>query len=392
MDWNYINSATRHRQGKNSGEDRLETMKIVSKLRRVDWIVVSLVLILNAIGLINLLGVTIDSSRWMQQLFWRQLLWSLIGILLMFVVAGGSYKQIVRPAPLFYVLSVGLVVLPLLLGIRRKGAHSWLLFGNVSVQPAEFAKLALILMLARFLGTRSRQGKIALVDGIIALVIALIPAVIVALQPDLGSAVIFVSIAGILLFVAGLHKRWILAMIAVMIIGAALWYPHLKPYQQARISVFLHPWEDSLGKGYNVVQSEIAIGSGQISGKGFGQGSQTRYRFLPEHYTDFIFAGFIEQFGLIGGIVLLSLYGILFYRLYRLAVRAHDPDGLYLVAGVMALLSTHVILNIGMTMGLLPVTGLPLPWLSYGGSSLLTSFLGIGLALTSVRERYMFER
>jgi rod shape determining protein RodA len=227
-------------------------------------------------------------------------------------------------------------------------------------------------------------------DIVITVIVTMIPAAIVAKQPDLGSAIIFLAIGGGVLLMAGLSHRWIVILIVSMVVGALALYPHLKPYQQDRIKVFLNPWEDSLNKGYNVVQSEIAIGSGKVTGKGFGRGSQTRYRFLPEHYTDFIFAGYIEQFGLVGGVMLLSLYAILFFRVLKLALRAVELTGFYLAGGVFVLLVTHVVLNIGMTMGLLPVTGLPLPWMSYGGSSILVSSIAIGLALTTTKEKYMF--
>ncbi len=359
-------------------------------LRGIDWGTVSVVLILNGLGLATLYGVTVDAPEWMQQLVLRQFVWSVLGICALFIFASISHRRIMRGAPFFYVIGIFLVVLPMLLGMQRKGAHSWLIFGGLSIQPVEFAKLAFIIALARFLGARADQSRLRVPDIIITAVLSLIPAILVAKQPDFGSAIIFIAIAIVLLFLAGLSRGWIIVLTLFMVLAAVLVYPHLKPYQKDRIKVFLHPWEDSLNKGYNVVQSEIAIGSGQVWGKGFGKGSQTKYRFLPEYYTDFMFPGLVEQGGLIGGCVVLALYGILIHRLRTIALRCREAEGFYLVGGVLALFITHIILNIGMTMGLLPVTGLPLPWLSYGGSSLLMSYLAVGLALSTIRDRYIF--
>jgi rod shape determining protein RodA len=362
----------------------------LKRRQETDWWLVLIVITLNIIGLFNLYGVTADAAAWMKRLVWRQLIWSLVGIILMLAIGKISYKKVLRLSVPLYLVSLVLVVLPMILGMRRKGAYSWLFIGGVSIQPSEFAKIALILVLAKFLGQRSFRRSLNIGDYIIAGIIALVPAVIVARQPDLGSAVIFLSIAAVALFLAGMNRRWILILIMAMVVGGVALYPRLKPYQKARIKVFLHPWEDSLDKGYNVVQSEIAIGSGGVVGKGFREGSQTRYRFLPEFYTDFIFAGYIEQFGLVGGIVLLCLFAALIYRLMRIALVAKEPAAYFLVGGGMALIVTHVVLNIGMTMGLLPVTGLPLPWLSYGGSSLMTSYIAMGIALSTMEKGYMF--
>jgi len=363
----------------------------IARLRGVDWALVGIVVLLNVIGLITLCGVMVDAPHWMRRLVWRQVLWSCVGIVLLFSVIYIGYERILRSGVMLYVVGIGLVMLPILLGMRRKGASSWLFFGGLSIQPSEFAKLALIVMLARYLGGRSRQEYLRFFDLIIVGVLALIPTLIVARQPDLGSAVIFIAIALSVAFVAGMKRRWIALLIVAMLLGGVLIYPHLKPYQKDRLKVFLHPWDDSLSKGYNIVQSEIAIGSGGLFGKGFGKGSQTRYRFLPQHYTDFIFAGFVEQFGLLGGVLLILLYVSLLYRLRKIAIRCKEATAFFLVVGVMALLATHVVLNIGITMGLLPVTGLPLPWLSYGGSSLVSSYLAVGLALTTRQHRRIFS-
>lgn len=358
----------------------------------IDWSVVIIVLLLNAVGLVTLYGVTVEAPVWMRHLFWRQLLWLVLGLGGLFLVTSISRKEILRGAAVFYVIALILVALPGLLGIARKGAHSWLVIGKVSLQPAEFAKIALIILLSRFLSTQQWKKGLSLPNILLVGIITLIPSLIVALQPDLGSAVVFIFVALGLLFLAGIPRYMFLLLLLGLLLSAVLIYPHLKPYQKSRLDVFLHPWADSLNKGYNVVQAEIAIGSGKFWGKGLGKGSQTKYRFLPEHYTDFIFAGLVEQFGFIGGILVIFLYGSLIHRLQKIARRCAKEETYYLVCGTILLIATHIVLNIGMTMGLLPVTGLPLPWLSYGGSFLLTSYLTIGLALAGKKERYIFTR
>lgn len=362
-----------------------------ARLRGIDWTLVGIVVLLNVIGLITLYGVTIGSPNWMRGLVWRQLVWSGAGIALLFLVIYTGYEQIFRFAVILYVVGVGLVILPILLGIQRKGAYSWLVFGGLSVQPTEFAKISLIIMLAWYLDRSSRQKYLRFFDLIIVGILAFIPTLIVAIQPDFGSAVIFIFITFGILFLGGLKRTVIMLLILGLVVGGVMIYPHLKPYQKARLKVFLNPWEDSLGKGYNIVQSEIAVGSGGLWGKGFGKGSQTRYRFLPQHYTDFIFAGFIEQFGLLGGVLLILLYAGVLYRLRKIAIRCKEASAFFLVGGVMALISAHVVLNIGITLGLFPVTGLPLPWLSYGGSSLVSSYVAVGLALTTNQQRRIFS-
>lgn len=363
-----------------------------SRISGTDLLIITLVFLLNAIGLITLYGVTADGPSWMQRLVWRQILWSVIGIAGLFLMIQVGYKKILKWGLVFYLIGVISVALPLILGMSRKGAHSWLIIGKISLQPTEFAKIALIIMLAKVLGMRTaKQGLNIWIIAAVGILTG-IPGLIIAKQPDLGSAVVFLTIALGLLFLAGISRYILIVIILGLATAGVLIYPHLKQYQKDRIEVFLNPRADSLNKGYNVVQSEIAIGSGQIWGKGLGQGSQTKYRFLPEHYSDFIFAGLVEQFGLIGGSAVLLIYACLLFLLQRLARQSKDEEAYFIICGTMMLITTHVVFNAGMSMGLLPVTGLPLPWLSYGGSSLITSYLSMGLALGCKQKSYIFSR
>ena len=353
-------------------------------LPKVDWCLVLITLFLLMFGLITLVGATSDGSG---PQFWpfneyikRQLIWIGLGLSLMAGVILFNYRWLLRIIWLIY-----LVMIPMLAGLfledqAIKGARSWYDFGFMRFQPSEPAKLIIIITTASWLNWRAHKFR-GLRHVIIPAFIAALPTVLILFQPVLGTAAVMVSILLVMCWVAGLRKRvFLLILLSVILLGAA-GFKHLKPYQQDRLISFLNPEADPLGKGYNVIQSQTALGSGQAFGKGWGEGTQTRFRFLPEYHTDFIFPTVGEQFGFTGCVVVLGSLLIFIWRLLRLARSCHNRFGSYIITGIATMFATHVVFNIGMTIGLLPVTGLPLPFFSYGGSFMITCLLSIGLCL-----------
>jgi rod shape determining protein RodA len=298
-----------------------------------------------------------------------------------------DYRWLNRAAALVYTLNMGALVFVLFTGSAINGARSWIDFGPVNWQPSETMKIATILVCAQWLALnpeRLKGWQGIIVPGFICGV----PAGIVLMQPDLGTASLFFVLFLTMMLMAGVPKRRLAFIVLATMIGMASAYPFLKTYQQNRIMVFLNPEADPAGAGYNVIQSKIAVGSGGWFGQGWGEGTQATHRFLPEHHTDFIFASFIEQFGFVGGALLLLGYALVLWRMFRAMDNARDRFGAIAVAGLIAIFAGHIIQNTGMTMGLLPVTGIPLPFMSYGGSFLITTFILFGIVLNVASRRY----
>lgn len=283
--------------------------------------------------------------------------------------------------PCYICLVVALIGM-LLFARPINGAKSWLVIRPLgfSIQPSEPGKIIIIIALARYLSERMLTFK-KFSDALPPLAIVGVPVTLVALQPDFGTAAICVPVTAAMFFVAGLRKRVFVLFALLALAAGAMIYPVLKDYQKQRIQTFLNPGSDILGAGYNVHQAQTALGSGRLTGKGWGHGTQTGFRFLPEYQTDFIFPSLGEQFGLVGCLAALGLYGFLILRMVMLAGSSRDLYGVLVITGMTALLVSHVVLNIGMTTGLLPVTGVPLPFLSRGGSFLVTCFACVGLTM-----------
>lgn len=306
----------------------------------------------------------------------RQAAWLLVSITAMLIVMMvGHHKMLEGAYPLY-----GLMLLLLLLTLltpKVKGAQSWLGFGGVRFQPSEFAKIALILTMSKFL---SRYPPLDVKTFLMGLGVIMIPVGLVVIQPDAGSALAYLVISFGMLVAAGTPFKY-LAVIAGTGLSAipVLFLFVLKDYQKNRILVFIDPMRDPLGAGYNVIQSRIAVGSGGFSGKGFMMGTQSKLKFLPEPHTDFIFSVFSEEFGFIGGAILITLFTVLLFRIIIAGIRSRERRCKILVAGVASWLWFQMFESIGMSIGIVPVTGLPLPFLSYGGSSLLATFMALGL-------------
>lgn len=352
-------------------------------LQNVDWLLLASALAVVCLGLVTLWSLA--PGRGGSGIAWRQLSWVGLGLLALVVVASVDYRTLIRAAPAFYVAGLGLLLAVLIVGRTVSGARRWFPLGPVSLQPAELFKLIFILTLVWLLTSRWTQpparGILWLALGLLA-----VPAALIVKQPDLGSAVVLLPLLVTLLIGAGVRLQQLGWLSLVGLVGTpAAWFL-LKGYQRERILVYLDPVRDPLGTAYNVIQSKIAIGSGQLLGKGIVDATQSRLAFLPERHTDFIFAAFAEMWGFVGCLVLLVCYGCLLLRGFEIAATARDRVGRLLALGVVALLVTQTLVNMGMVTGLVPVVGLPLPLMSYGGSSMVVTLSAIGLLL-SVRMR-----
>ncbi len=351
-------------------------------LQNVDWT------LLAAAGAIVTLSIL---SLW--SLAWgggsgialRQLWWVGVGLGALVVVASLDYRTLVRAAPVLYVAGLGLLVAVFTLGRTVSGARRWLHVGPVTVQPSELFKLIFVLALAWALTSRwarpLSRATLAWTAGL-----AAVPFLLVVRQPDLGTAVVLLPVLAAVLLGVGLRLKvlagFALGAVAAMPLGWLL----LRAYQRERLLVYLDPFRDPLGTAYNVIQAKIAIGSGQLLGKGVSGATQSRLAFLPERHTDFIFAVFAEMWGFVGCLVLILAYGLLVLRGFEIAAGAREPRGRLVALGVTALFATQTLINLGMVTGLLPVVGIPLPFMSYGGSSMVVSLMALGLLL-SVRMR-----
>jgi rod shape determining protein RodA len=315
----------------------------------------------------------------------RQLAWFGVGMMALVVVASIDYRRLVRMAPLIYLFGIGTLIAVFVLGRTVSGARRWVFVGPMSIQPSELFKLCFVLMAVWLLSSRWAQ-PITKTTLAIAAPLALVPAALILKQPDLGTALLLFPVLMALLIAAGLSLR-LLGGLGLMGLAAApvAWFA-LKEYQRERILVFLDPFRDPLGSAYNVIQAKIAIGSGQLLGKGVAGATQSRLAFLPERHTDFIFAVFAETWGFVGCLVLLTCYALLLLRGFDIAASTREPVGRLVALGVTALVATQVLVNVGMVTGLLPVVGIPLPFMSYGGSSMVVSLMALGLLL-SVRMR-----
>ena len=308
----------------------------------------------------------------------RQLIWGLATIVMLAVVLRLDYEFFLDASYWLYGGCCLLLLLLFAMGHRAKGAQSWINLGFFKIQPAEFVKLGLAFVMAHHLtlfppyNLKNFAGALAL-GGVSAL--------LVLVQPDLGSTLVYGVMIFVALLVAGAPKRYLLSLMGGAAALLPLGWMFLKEYQKKRILVFINPELDPLGAGYNVIQSRIAVGSGRFFGKGFMQGAQSKLRFLPEPHTDFIFSVFAEEFGLVGGLFVLALLSFILWRMIRVALRARSVTVKILVASLSASLWFHSFESVGMSMGLLPVTGLPLPLMSYGGSSLLATVLAIGVTV-----------
>ncbi len=314
-------------------------------------------------------------------LFKRQVLWVLIGVAVMMIFVFFDYRVLLEIAPILYGIGIVLLAYLLIWGRSTANVKSWIHFFGFQVQPSEFVKIFTALLIARFFDD-TRASYLTIRSFAFVSLITGLPVAMIALQPDFGTAASFAPLVGAAMFFGGIKPRyWIVAILIVAILAGGMWTWFLKPYQQERIVTFLNPERDPLGSGYQVIQSKIAIGSGGLTGKGFKQGTQAKLEYLPARHTDFIFAVLGEEWGFIGVSVLLSLYIVLILGAFRIARAARDRAGTFLVICLISFFIFHIVINVGMQIGLIPTTGIPLPLVSYGGSSALMFFIAVGLIL-----------
>jgi len=365
-------------------------MKDRPRVQDFDWTLMAIVAAISLVGVIEIYSSTHASP--MAGMQWKQMMWIGIGLAGMFVISRIDYHTLLDQAPALYLVGIAGLLGVLVLGFSRLGAKRWInLGGLMNLQVSEIMKLIIIIVLARYLA-EVRTDRLSLADLLKIGVITLIPVALILKQPDLGTAMVLVPVAVVGAFCAGIEWKHLAVGLVILALLVPLGWnmrKHLKPYQQQRIQTFLHPEEDQRGAGYQILQSEIAVGSGGFWGKGFGKGSQNQLGFVPVRYSDFILAALAEEQGFIGVCVVLLLYLGLILRLVDNAQKAKDRAGMYVVMGVTAILGFHVLVNSAMVIGYMPVTGIPLPLMSYGGSATAFVFLALGLVMNVRMRRFV---
>jgi rod shape determining protein RodA len=349
----------------------------------LDWSLIVIAQAICAVGVLQIYSAT-RGTVW-EQAWWKQAAWVAVGLVLMWIAASIDYHTLVGHAFVYYLISVAALVLVLLVGRTVSGGKRWLGFGPFYLQVSEFVKIVILLVVARYLA-ELRTERLEVRDLVKLAGLAGLPMALVIKQPDLGTALTYLPILGAGIFLAGLRWRYLAAILAAAAILVPLSWLVLQDYQKERLASFLDPARDPRGSGYQTIQSKIAVGSGGMWGKGVARGSQTQLRFLPVPHTDFIFSAFAEEHGFVGAVVLLGLYFVLLMQIVQNTQTAPDRAGVYLSMGAGALLLFHVLVNIGMVVGRMPVTGIPLPLMSYGGSNISSTFLMLGL-VNNVRLR-----
>ncbi|MFR8079505.1 MAG: rod shape-determining protein RodA [Christensenellales bacterium] len=362
--------------------------------KKIDWLLIANIVALVIVGLISITAATADPATGEEvtladkianlnfSTVWRQCVWFLVGIVAMVAAFSIDYNYLKEITPIIYWINIIILLLLFVLATATNNTVSWYKFGNIGFQPSELAKISTILMLSRALAARSGDEKITSFREFFHLVkYAVIPFVLIAVQPDLGTAMVVACITIGIFFVARVDKKIVLSCIgAVAAILPVAWL-FMKDYQRNRILVFFGLAQDSASQ-YNVNMSKMAIGNGQLTGNGlFGTGGMSQLNWVPVKESDFIFAVTGETFGFIGGLIVVLLFGLLLWRTISIALRSRDKYAMYVVVGVACMIFAHVFENIGMAMGVMPVTGIPLPFISYGGSNMLTNMLAYGIVL-----------
>ncbi|HEY4579616.1 MAG TPA: rod shape-determining protein RodA [Candidatus Acidoferrales bacterium] len=361
-------------------------MKQSASIRDYDGWLLAIVFSICGIGLLEIWSATHTGP--LAGMHWRQLWWILLGVAAMLVVSRLDYHIVLHRAPILYVLGIFGLIAVLAVGHTRFGARRWLPVLGQFLQVSELVKLVIILLLARFYA-EVRTDRLSVGDLLKVGSLTALPLGLILMQPDLGSALVLVPAVVVGAYLAGIEWKHA----AVLVLAGAMMLPigwqFLRPYQKERVTTFLRPEADPRGSGYQILQSKIAVGSGGFWGKGLGRGSQNQLGFVPVRYSDFILAALAEELGFAGVFVTLLLYTALLLRLIQNAQRAKDRAGMFLVMGVAAIVGFHVLVNVAMVIGYMPVTGIPLPLMSYGGSATLFMFLALGLVMNVRLGRFV---
>jgi rod shape determining protein RodA len=355
-------------------------------LFNMDWVLLGVVLLLSGIGVATIHSASQGSRVGGYEM--KQLYALGLGVALLFVSLTFDYRRLVDRAPLFYAVSVGILAYVLFFGPRIAGTRRWLVLAGQQIQPSEFVKLVAALLVAK-LFAESKKESLGLADLVVPGSILGLLVLLIAAEPDLGTAVCLLPIFVCGAFLAGLRLKAIAGLVCfAVVVGGFAWQFAMRDYQKERIYTFLDPQKDPRGAGYQKIQSQIAVGSGGLTGKGYKQGSQSQLGYLPARHTDFIFSVLAEEMGFVGVAVVLALYLFILWRFLETAQLARDRAGAFLAAGVAAGFGFQVVYNIAMVAGLVPVKGLPLPLLSYGGSSILSSLLAVSLVMNVRMRRF----
>lgn len=362
-------------------------------IRNINLPLLAICLVLFFIGIMNLYsasGVRLGSGLALASYYQKQLVWGLMGFMLMSLLMLFDYRRLGTLAwPVYVVTMIALALVPLI-GRSSLGAKRWLSLGFMNFQPSELAKIAILLITARFL---SREpGKLGWGGLATLLAIGLLPAMFIIKQPDLGSGMILLLLLGGMILYRGLELKVFGTLSVLLPAMLPLGWFFLRPYQKQRILTFWEPTADPLGSGYHIIQSMIAIGSGNVWGKGYMAGTQSLLRFLPEKHTDFAFAVFGEEWGFVGSLLLVGIFCLFLYQIYVTARGAKERFGSFLAAGIFFYFFWQILINIGMVLGLMPVVGIPLPFISYGGSATIVNFCLIGILLNVSMRRFVFKQ
>jgi rod shape determining protein RodA len=361
-------------------------------VQNFDWGLLGVTLLLAVFGFLTLYSATAMVSNESHKLIYiKQIIWFCGGFVVMIMAFMINYKSLDRWADIVYVFCIFLLLSVLVFGKLVAGSRRWLILGPFTIQPSELAKITIIIVLAKYYSTAASPKGLEFKELFKPLVYTGIPFALIVNQPDLGTAMLLAFIAiAMTIFVKIERKTFYGLLGSGMVCIPMLWFI-LKDYQKKRVLTFLNPDSDPLGAGYHIIQSKIAIGSGMITGKGYLEGTQNALSFLPEQHTDFIFSVLAEEWGFLGAAFLLFLFFILIFWGLKIAHRSKDPFGTMLAFGIASMIFFHVFINIGMVMGLMPVVGAPLPLISYGGSSMVTIMISIGLLMNVSIRRFMFE-
>lgn len=369
-------------------------MKILNSqyAKNFDFIMFFAVILISVTGIINLYGsLSVHHKDFFDPYVIKQIIWFAISFFIMFVIITIDYNTLIEAAYYIYGFILIFITAVLLKGRITHGASRWISLGMFSFQPSELMKIGLIFALAKYFTSYENKKGYSLKELIVPFTVIIIPVLLIAKEPDLGTALIVLFIGFIMVFLAGIKKSSMAVLAGIALVAGPLLWFRLKSYQKSRILIFLHPAKDYLGAGYNIIQSEIAVGAGRFFGDGFGNGSQSTLDFLPAKHTDFIFSTFMQQFGFLGGLVLIALYFIVIIRGFKIVYRAKKLQGFLLGGGALGIITFHAIINMYMTVGLLPVVGVPLPFFSYGGTSLVVDMSAAAILLNISMRRYKFQ-
>jgi rod shape determining protein RodA len=359
-------------------------------LLNFDFSLLFVVLLIASIGILNLYS--ISSSMWegSSVFFYRQIYWTLIGLIAVLFIITFNYINLIKYSYYLHAFSLLLLLFIVFFGKTKFGSQRWIYIGPLSLQPSEFAKITFMLMLAKFYAENISLKPFKLSDLIVPFSVLIFTFLLIYIQPDLGTAGIFFLIFTTFFCFIKIKRRSLYLLVSLIFLSLPFFWFILKDYQKKRILMFFNPELDPLHAGYQVIQSKIAVGSGHFLGKGFTLGTQSQLRFLPEQHTDFVFSVWAEEWGFLGCVFLLLLFLLLLYRGLSIALNSKNISGSFLAAAIVLTLFWQILINIGMTIGLFPVVGVPLPFFSYGGSSMLSNMIAIGFLLNINMRKFKY--